>query len=83
MLRRRIARLRPAERTAAFDVVLNTGKGAWAKAQDLRARAARYRALAQTFYDRTIVTEVEGLARELETEAKTLEIGAHPFLRTA
>jgi hypothetical protein len=83
MLRRRIARFGAAKRAAAFDAIVNTGKGAWEKAQALRASAARYRALAQSAYDRKIAAEVEGLARELESEATTLEMGTHPFLRTA
>jgi hypothetical protein len=42
-------------------------------ASELRARAARYRQLADVLYDPRVVTEVQACARELDTEAAWIE----------
>lgn len=42
-------------------------------ASELRARAARYRQLADVLFDPRVVAEVEACARELDTEAAWLE----------
>jgi hypothetical protein len=51
-------------------------------ADDLRARAERYRQLADVLYDRRVVAEVQACARELETEAALIERQA-AFARVA
>lgn len=58
-------------------------KTASAKAELLRARAARYRALAATIYNQNLVSEVEALAHELDDEAATLEVATSPILPRA
>ena len=42
-------------------------------ASELRARAARYRRLADVLYDPRVIAEVQACARELETEAAWIE----------
>ena len=42
-------------------------------ADALRARAARYRQLAEVLFDPRVVAEVEACARELDTEADRIE----------
>jgi hypothetical protein len=42
-------------------------------ASELRARAARYRRLADVLYDPRVVAEVEACARELDAEAAWIE----------
>ena len=42
-------------------------------ASELRARAARYRQLADALYDPRVVAEVQACARELDTEAAWIE----------
>jgi hypothetical protein len=42
-------------------------------AKTLRARAAHCRGIAETFYDQSIVAELEMYARELDAEASALE----------
>jgi hypothetical protein len=42
-------------------------------ASELRARAARYRRLADGLYDPRVIAEVQACARELETEAAWIE----------
>ena len=42
-------------------------------AGELRARAARYRQLADALYDPRVVAEVQACARELDTEAAWIE----------
>lgn len=49
-----------------------------AEARELRARAARYRKLAEALHDPHVVAQVRLCARELETEANWLEKQA-PF----
>jgi hypothetical protein len=44
-------------------------------AGDLRAKAARYRALAETLFDPRVVSVVHDCARELEEEAASVEDG--------
>ena len=44
-----------------------------ADADELRARAARYRQLADALYDPRVVAEVQACARELDTEAAWIE----------
>lgn len=43
------------------------------EASELRARAARYRELAEVLYDPRVVAEVQACARELDTEASWIE----------
>ena len=42
-------------------------------ARELRARAARYRRLADVLYDPHVIAEVQACARELEAEAAWIE----------
>ncbi|HXI99735.1 MAG TPA: hypothetical protein VNH44_00845 [Micropepsaceae bacterium] len=49
----------------------------------LRERAARYRELAKTLYNESLISEVESLARELDDEAAMLEVGAYPYFEEA
>ncbi len=42
-------------------------------ASELRARAARYRRLADVLYDPCVIAEVQACARELEAEAAWIE----------
>ena len=42
-------------------------------ASELRARAARYRRLADVLYDPHVIAEVQACARELEAEAAWIE----------
>ena len=42
-------------------------------ASELRARAARYRRLADVLYDPHVIAEVRACARELEAEAAWIE----------
>jgi hypothetical protein len=42
-------------------------------ASELRARAARYRRLADVLYDPRVIAEVQACARELEAEAAWIE----------
>ena len=42
-------------------------------AGELRARAARYRSLADVLYDPRVIAEVQDCARDLEAEAVWLE----------
>jgi hypothetical protein len=42
-------------------------------ASELRARAARYRQLAEVLFDPRVVAEVQACARELDTEATWIE----------
>jgi len=44
-----------------------------ADAGELRARAARYRQLADALYDPRVVAEVQACAHELDTEAAWIE----------
>jgi hypothetical protein len=44
-----------------------------AGAEKLRAQAARYRSLAETLFDPSLVAVVQECARELDAEAKVLE----------
>jgi hypothetical protein len=46
-------------------------------AATLKAKAARYRALAQTTFDLPLIAEVNAFARELESEATSLEQWRH------
>ena len=43
-------------------------------ADELRARAARYRQLAEALYDPRVVAEVQACARELDTEAAWIDM---------
>ena len=45
-------------------------------AAELRARAERYRVLAETLFDPNMIAIAQGCARELETEATAQEPGA-------
>ena len=45
----------------------------------LRARAARYRELARTFYDQRIISELESFASELESQAASLDVVGYPY----
>jgi len=42
-------------------------------ASELRARAARYRGLADVLYDPRVIAEVQACARELDAEAAWIE----------
>lgn len=44
-------------------------------AEKLRSQAARYRSLAETLFDPSVVAVVQECARELEAKAKALEQG--------
>ena len=44
-----------------------------AEAAALRARAARYRRLAESLYDLRVIAEVHACARELDAEAVSIE----------
>ena len=46
-------------------------------AATLKAKAARYRALAEAIFDSFIVAEIYALVRELESEAASLEQWRH------
>ena len=52
-------------------------------ADELRARAARYRHLADTLCDPHVIAEVQACARELDTEAAWIERQASFGTRTA
>ena len=72
------------ERTAVAARLRTDGQTVAAvKADALRLRAARYRDLAETFYDQSLVGEVEALARELDEEAARLEVGSYRFFPLA
>jgi hypothetical protein len=43
------------------------------EASELRARAARYRRLADVLYDPRVIAEVQACARELDAEAAWIE----------
>jgi hypothetical protein len=73
MLYHRFYGLEPAGHWAAFDDAPKDRRAAVSDAKTLRERAAHCRWLAGTFYDQSIVTELETFARELEVEAATLD----------
>jgi hypothetical protein len=53
------------------------------EATALRARAARCRQLAATFYDHRIISELEAYASEMEADAERLEMGGSPGQRAS
>ena len=73
MLYRRFCGLEPDGRMVAFEDAPGKRNTGFNDAKALRARAAHCRALAGTFYDLSIVAELEMVARELEAEAVALE----------
>ena len=73
MLYHRFCGLEPDGRMVAFENAPGKRNAAFSDAKALRARAAHCRALAGTFYDLSIVAELEMFARELEAEAAALE----------
>ena len=73
MLYHRFCGLEPAGHLVAFEGAPGTRNTVPSDAKTLRARAAHCRALAGTFYDQSIVSELEMFARELDAEAAALE----------
>lgn len=73
MLYHRFYGLEPAGHWATFDDAPKYRRAAPGDAKTLRERAAHCRWLAGTFYDQSIVAELETFARELEVEATTLD----------
>ncbi|HEY4266400.1 MAG TPA: hypothetical protein VGM72_13870, partial [Micropepsaceae bacterium] len=53
--------------------VLNNDENSFARADNLKAKAARYRWLADILFDPKIAAVVQACARELDCEAKFLE----------
>ena len=51
------------------------------EANALRAKATRYRQLAETFYDERLICELERYASELESKAKMLDAWKRPLYR--
>ena len=73
MLYHRFCGLEPAGLLVTFEGARRTNKAVPCDPKTLRARAAHCRALAATFYDQSIVAELETFARELDDEASALE----------
>jgi hypothetical protein len=83
VLYRRLEKLDATEPTAPSDAAQGIGKVASARAQTLRARAARYRELTATLYNQSLIAEVEALVGELEAQASALDLRSFPFLARA
>jgi hypothetical protein len=49
------------------------------RASELRARAERYRMLAETLSTTSVIAAVQGWARELEAQAASIEAGKTPL----
>lgn len=49
------------------------------RASELRARAMRYRLLAETLSTTSVIAAVQGWARELEKQAALMEVGKAPL----
>jgi hypothetical protein len=75
---RRFYNLDSAAPGSGFRVAPSIGAFAAREAAALRARAARCRQLAATFYDHRIISELEAYACEMEADAERLEIGGSP-----
>ena len=79
MLYRRLHALEPSRRSLAFNAFSSLRISATGEAINLRARAAHYRELAETFYDQRIISELESFASELESEAASLDVVGYPY----
>lgn len=76
MLYRRFYSLDSNAPESGFRVAPSIRAFATKEATALRARAARCRQLAATFYDQRIIGELEAYASEMEADAERLEAGA-------
>jgi len=78
MLYHRLNGLDPTGTVAAFEGAPRIKEAASARAKMLRVRASHCRELAETFYDQSIVAELEAFASELDAEAAILEAESRP-----
>ena len=78
MLYRRSHEFEASSRPHSVNAISSLRRSVTGEAMTLRARAARYRELARTFYDQRIISELECFASELESQAASLDVVGYP-----